>query len=249
VVVAARDPWHARRVRPPKATSSPSASRPYGGQSKLEREQARRERLLRAGMDLFGTEGYASTPIERLCGLAGVTARHFYELFPTREALLRAVYDEVVTAVHKSVVEALSRGPEDPMQRVAHALDAFVHAYLDDPRRARIAFLEVIGVSPELERHRRSVIHAFAFVIRAQAEALAEQGKVEPGDMTLPAIAMTGAVNELLVEWMTRGGAQPMSQLIEVLINLFNAVIEGSSPKRPAPRRARSTRTRTRTQT
>lgn len=196
-------------------------------------------------MELFGTEGYANSPIERLCALAGVTARHFYEIFPTREALLRAVYDEVVSFVHKSVVEALSKGPDHPMQRVANALEAFVHAYLDDPRRARIAFLEVIGVSQELERHRRSVIHAFAFVIRAQADALAEQGEVAPGDMTLPAIAMTGAVNELLVEWMTRGGARPMSELTDVLVNLFRAVIDGSKPKRRAAARVRR-RTRSR---
>ncbi len=245
--MAAHKSWHASRVRSSKAAASPpSPSRPYGGQSKLEREHARRERLLVAGLELFGTEGYASAPIERLCGLSGVTARHFYELFPTREALLKAVYDEVVTAVHASVVEALSKGPDDPMDRIAHTLDAFVHAYLDDPRRARIAFLEVIGVSAELERHRRSVIHAFAFVIRAQAEALAEDGRVESGDMTLPAIALTGAVNELLVEWMTRGARRPMRELIDVLVGLFRSVIEGSNPSRKAPvkTKARSRKTK-----
>ena len=223
-------------MRSSKSVTRALPSRSYGGQTKQEREQARRERLLRAAMDLFGTDGFAATSIEKLCAVAGVTARHFYELFASREELLRAVYDEVVADVRARVVASLNLGPVDPLARIAHALDAFVHAYLDDPRRARIAFLEVVGVSPEMERHRRSVIHDFAFVIRAQAEALAEDGRVDRGDMTLPAIAMTGAVNELLVEWMTRGGSRPMSELIDVLVGLFLAVIEGSDPKRRARR-------------
>ena len=34
-----------------------------------------------------------------LCTASGVTARHFYEDFESREALLRALYDEIAQGV------------------------------------------------------------------------------------------------------------------------------------------------------
>ena len=147
----------------------------YRGQSNVERREDRRARLLAAGLELFGTAGYAATSIEGICGAAGVTARHFYEHFASREALLRAVYDDVVATARRAVLRALALATDAEARAVA-GVRAFVRAYLEDPRRARIACIEVIGVSPDFERHRRSVIHAFATVIEAQAEALDAAG-------------------------------------------------------------------------
>ncbi len=75
--------------------------RTYRGRSPEERRAERRERLLEAGLKLFGGEGYAATSIERLCAHARVTARHFYEEFPTREALLLAVFDRMALPPHE----------------------------------------------------------------------------------------------------------------------------------------------------
>ncbi|MGZ6827110.1 MAG: TetR/AcrR family transcriptional regulator, partial [Mycobacteriales bacterium] len=70
------------------------AGRVYGGRSEEERRADRRARLVAAGLELFGTEGWAGATIERLCAGAGVATRSFYEEFSSREALLRAVYED-----------------------------------------------------------------------------------------------------------------------------------------------------------
>jgi AcrR family transcriptional regulator len=231
--------WQALLVR--KKTAASPLPRPYGGQSKEEREHARKERLLKAGLDLFGREGYAATSIERICALAGVTARHFYEHFASRETLLRAVYDEIVADVQRQVVQALADEPADVSKRISRAVEVLVHAYLDDPRRARIAFIEIVGVSAEMERHRRGVLHAFAFVVQAQAEALAEEGRIPPRDFSLSSIALVGAVIELMVEWLHRRSERPLDALIEEIVSFFTAVIAGAgrTPARPKRRRVR----------
>jgi AcrR family transcriptional regulator len=51
---------------------------------------------LHAGLQVFGTYGYANTSISDVCRAAGVTTRHFYEEFASREALLIATYDETI---------------------------------------------------------------------------------------------------------------------------------------------------------
>ena len=204
-------------------------TRVYRGQSNVERREDRRERLLAAGLDLFGTAGYTTTSIEAICTAAGVTARHFYEHFASREALLRAVYDGVINETQRSVLRALTHSV-DAEARATAGVGAFVRSYLEDPRRARIACIEVIGVSADFERHRRSVIHAFAAVIEAQAELLAAEGSLAgQRSYELAGIAMAGAVNELMSDWIIRRDKPPIELFSQEIVDFFLTVLKGGA--------------------
>lgn len=185
-----------------------------------EREADRRRRLLDAGLGQFGTSGYARTTIEGLCAGAGVTPRHFYDEFGGREALLVAVFDEIVGWVTEAVGAALAAAPEDPVARVRAGIGAFLHAMLDDPRRARVACVEIVGVSPEVEAHRRTVLHAFAALITGEAARLAEGRR----DFSPAALALVGGTNELVVEWVVGDRRLPIDELVEEITRLFVAV-------------------------
>ena len=185
-----------------------------------ERRAERRRRLLDAGLGQFGTSGYARTTIEGLCAGAGVTPRHFYEEFGGREALLVAVFDEIVDWVREAVAAALAASPEDPIARVRAGVGAFLHALLDDPRRARVACVEIVGVSREVEAHRRTVLHEFAALVTNEAARLAE-GR---GDFSLAALALVGGTNELVVEWVVGGDRRPIDDLADEVARLFVAV-------------------------
>lgn len=185
-----------------------------------ERQAERRRRLLDAGLGQFGTAGYARTTIEGLCAGAGVTPRHFYEEFGGREALLVAVFDEVVDWVREAVAAALAAAPDEPIARVRAGVGAFLHALLDDPRRARVVCVEVVGVSREVEAHRRGVLHEFAALVTSEAQRLAE-GR---GDFSLAALALVGGTNELVVEWVVGGDRRPIDDLADEITRLFVAV-------------------------
>ena len=100
--------------------------RRYGGKTAEERRAERRERLMDAGLELFGTQGYASTTIEMVCAAAQLNARYFYEEFRSRELLLAAVYDRHVEAVFKAVVAAAEQSPPEPRARLQAALRAMM---------------------------------------------------------------------------------------------------------------------------
>lgn len=202
-------------------------ARAYGGVSAEERALERRGRLLASGLELFGTHGYAATSIERLCVHSGVGTRHFYEAFSGREELLTAVFDEVIDAARLSVLEVLAQPVVDPRARVARGVDAFLRAYLDDPRRGRVACIEVVGVSEKLERHRRKVIHGFAEVIASESQRNADAGRLPQQSFELGSIAMAGAVNELIVEWLTREEPPPVAELTHEIVGLFLAILAG----------------------
>jgi AcrR family transcriptional regulator len=203
-----------------------------------ERLAQRRERLLGAGLALFGTRGYASTSIEAVCSKAGVTARHFYEQFASREDLLLEVYERVIDNTRKAVVTALHQSHSTPRHRVTAGLEAYVHAVLDDPRCARIACVEVVGASSKVERRRRKTIYEIASLIEAQAQALADQGRVEQRDFSLTSMAMAGACNELVTDAIMRPTPPPTPALVDALVRLFLAVIAASQPE-SSPKKAR----------
>jgi AcrR family transcriptional regulator len=177
-----------------------SPRRSWRGTTAADRAADRRRRLIDAGFELFGTDGYARTSIDALCSAAGLSLRSFYELVHDREELMRLVWDEVVQETLDEVREAVSAFPMRTEVRLHAGLAAYVGHMTTDPRRARIVHLSGVGLSPGLERHRRRAIHAFADVITEEVEPL--RGPRDSGDDRMLALAVVGAVNELLVEWL-----------------------------------------------
>jgi len=194
-----------------------------------ERRSDRRRRLEDAALALFGTLGYGACTIDQVCGEAGVALRHFYEAFDGREALLRAVYDRVIADALGATVRSLDARGADPRDRARASLEAFLHAYLDDPRQGRVACIEIVGVSPDLERHRRSVMHRFAEVVAADMQRQARAIGVRSRDFRFIALGIVGAVNELVIEWLTLEEQPPVEFLRDELLVVLVAIIEGAS--------------------
>ena len=196
-------------------------SRVYGGKTADERGAERREKLLDAAVELFGTVGFAGTTIEMLCRAAGLHPRYFYEQFDTREALLMAAYDRHVEAVRATVVAALDDAPADSRRRVEAGLRAFVDGTLADERLARINYFEMVGVSPEVEARRREVLRSYADLIAAQIEAIAPARRPKLADARLSAVAVVGAVDGLITDALATGPPADREAIIATLLELL----------------------------
>src|SRR5205085_3922262 len=71
-------------------------TRPYRGLSADERTEERRQRLLVAGRECFVEAGDATPEVGLVCARAGVSKRHFYELYEDRLDLVRALHAEAM---------------------------------------------------------------------------------------------------------------------------------------------------------
>ena len=198
-----------------------ATARRYGGKTAQERRAERRERLMDAGLELFGTQGFAATTIEALCAAARLNPRYFYEGFATREALLGAVYERHVSTVADTVVAALEGAPADPLIRLEVGLRAFLDGTLADPRAARINYFEVIGVSPELERLRRDALRAYAELIARELAALSHGTAIGLSDLHAAAVAVVGAVDGLVIDALTGERGADSETIVTTLRELF----------------------------
>ncbi|WP_086825173.1 TetR/AcrR family transcriptional regulator [Allokutzneria sp. NRRL B-24872] len=196
--------------------------RHYGGRSAEDRRAERRERLMAAGLELFGTEGYSAISIERLCSAASVSTRNFYEEFPSRESLLIALHDRVLDNALRAVVAAAEETGRDAttLIRITALIKAYVGTTASDPRWARLSYVEIIGVSPAVEQHRMAWRRRWWALIEAEAARAVERGEAKPRDFHLTAVAFIGAVNELVHYWSVCGAQRPLSEVTDELLRL-----------------------------
>jgi AcrR family transcriptional regulator len=192
--------------------------------SAQQRRAERRERLLDAALELFGTAGYAATTIEGLCAAASLNARYFYEQFRNREALLAAVYERHVHAVLEQVQAALDAAPTT-QQRLEAGLRAFVEATLTDERGARVNYFEMVGVSPELEELRRGVLRDYAELIAQEAAQMPRISDRPAQDRRGVAVALVGATDGLVTDWLSGDRTRPRSTIVDTLLAVFSPAV------------------------
>lgn len=210
-------------AEPSTATPAARAQRRYRGLSVEERRAQRRERLLEAGLELFGTEGYAGSSIRAVSAAASLNSRYFYESFSSREDLLYHVYTGAVTAIATAVVEATAQA--DTVEDQARVgLQAAWRVMTGDRRKARVIVLEVVGVSERLERLRRENRHAFADILVRNAMSIAGDGIALRMDPLLTARALIGAGMELLVDWIHGDVSASPEEIVEHLTKMYTAV-------------------------
>jgi AcrR family transcriptional regulator len=198
------------------------ARRVYGGRSAEQRRRERRERLLAAGLELFGTEGYPAVSIERLCAAARVSTRTFYEEFAGREWLLVALHEQIAARAAEALQGALAAaGSQCPAARLAAAVRAYLQTTCADPRWARICHVEVLGAGAAVERQRLAWRDRLAVLLAAEAgRAAAGRGEAPGRDHLLPAIGYLGAVTELVQHWSAQRGEVPLELVCTELIRL-----------------------------
>lgn len=200
--------------------------RSYAGRSAEERRTERREKLIEAALELFGTDGYAATSIERLCAEAGVSTRNFYQEFTGREDLLIAVHGQITARAVTGIAELLSSLDDAPLlERITKAVTEYVRLTAGDPRVARVAYVELVGVSQTVEEHRLSWRAKWSALMEAEAERGIARGEAVKRDFHLSTVAIMGSVNELVYHYSTRRSDATLETVTAELVRLIMGLL------------------------
>lgn len=206
--------------------TQPGPQRSYGGRSATERRADRRARLLAAGLEAFGTVGYAMSPVGRICKIANLSTRQYYEEFAGREALLVALYDQINEESFAAVSGVLAETAGQPLPaRVATALRTHVRQTAADLKRARVAYVEIIGVNAGIEAHRMGWRRRWVGLIGELLRGGVQTGELVDRDYRLAAGAFIGAVNGLLQDWCATDDRAPIDDVVDELARLAAALI------------------------
>lgn len=153
-------------------SQSPYAKRTYGGISGEERSRQRRERLLEAGLQVFGTLGFDTATMRDLCAHARLAERYFYENFANIGEAYEAIYLQLSHELVATIGEAVARvKSQDPMDKAAAGLSAYFSFIKEDPRRAQIMLLDAPKQGHNNIRQEGASINGYAHFLIDVAKA------------------------------------------------------------------------------
>lgn len=204
----------------------------YGGKSAEERRAERRGRFLDAGLQLFGdTPGYRASTVAALSDAAGLSTRQFYEEFRSLEDVLAALHLQVNDWAEEAALAALAEAADLPLaERATAVFRAYAANVTGDPRRIRITFLEIVGVSPQMERQRLARRSRWVDFICAQAATAVERGEADPRDYRVAAAAFIGSVNGLLHDWTVGWVDATLDDLVDELVRMLLGILRPAVP-------------------
>jgi AcrR family transcriptional regulator len=208
--------------------------RSYNGVSATERIAERRERLLAAGLELFGTRGFANTGVKDICRQAGLTDRYFYESFRDSTDLFVAVFDRVAGEIFKLVMRAVGSAAPDPESQVRAAIETYVTELAADPRKGRLLFIEPAAAGTTAGSHARASLRQFAAAVSMVGSAHLPPDLPDHA-LTMGGLSVVGAIEKVMTEWHDGQLNATVEQVREFLVGLFLMVGAGFGIV-PAPR-------------
>lgn len=204
----------------PKAQRAPT--RPYRGMTAEERVAQRRERLLHAGLQVYGSVGYTAAGVKDVCREAGLTDRYFYESFNDSAELLTAIFDRQTSQLLEVVQAAVATAPRDPEAQARAAIEGFVRALADNPGATRVIFVDSTAAGAEVERHVRARLRDFSRVVAATARPYFSTS-VSDRLLEIGALSLVGAIERVMIEWADGGLEATVDELVAHFVELFLA--------------------------
>ncbi|PXX65150.1 TetR family transcriptional regulator [Nocardia tenerifensis] len=198
----------------------------YAGQPVEDRQRQRRARFLESGLTVFARDGYANSSVGAICKDAGLSSRQFYEEFTGRESLLLELYEQIDRESRDAVAKSLeSKADASALEIIDASVRAYVESIGSDPRKARVALVEVVGAGPKVEKFRLELRRVWGSLLAGAAEDAALQGEIPTGDYEMRVLAIIGAVNYVVDSWSGSDPRPPLDDVIRVLSRVIMGAV------------------------
>lgn len=210
----------------------PAAGRRYRGVAIEERRAERRQRLLEAGLAVFGEMGYHGATVRLICTRAGLTERYFYESFANSEDLLCAVYEQHMVLQQERILAAVNAAPRVAASMIEAGLKAFFELARESPAGSRVQFVEVLGVSPRVDRLYRQAIENFARLLRVLNQQMPADAVLNEQEEEILSIGLVGASVGIASRWLLSGFAPPLENILASTMKIFAGVWQQRSAEK-----------------
>ena len=196
--------------------------RQFKGLSLSERKEARREKLIEAGIATYGTQGFFSVTVKDVCNEAKLTERYFYESFKKSEELFQTVFLKMIGKMQTCLTQAVIMAAPEPKNMVTAGLSALLTAIKDDPRMARIIYIDAMLVQ---DLHNQATIQEtltqFDRIIQAFVMITMPNAPQGNDEVSLMATGLNGYVTHIIIRWVSEDFKQPLDEVLAACCAVF----------------------------
>ena len=205
--------------------------RQFKGLSLTERKQARREKLIEAGIEAYGTHGFFAVTVKDICNEAKLTERYFYESFKKSDELFQTIFLTLIDQLQHNVMQAIMQASSDPRKMIEAGLTALLTTLRDNPRMARIIYIDAMLVQ---ELHNQATIHEtmlrFDRMIQAFVMLMMPHINRSEREISFVATGLNGYVTQIAIRWVVSGFKQSLEDVLSscsiVFLSLLNTFSE-----------------------
>jgi AcrR family transcriptional regulator len=193
--------------------------RDYDGKTAAERIAERRERLIDAGVELFGDRGYAATSIRAVLQQSGLRDRYFGESFADLDSLLAAVYSRLIDEEISGCAAAIDK-TSGGSEGARAMIDTITRSFEKNPGKARIKSREVLSGGPVAHEQRHAGLRRLAQLV---ADLLPPSTGLNSSDALLLGLSIVAAADELLMTWIDGAEGLTRDRVVDMVTLLFDA--------------------------
>lgn len=219
----------------PKPPASNGHGRLYRGASMDARKAERRAKFLRAGLEVFGSQGFQAATVRQICAAAGLTERYFYESFENLLALFSEVYDHELERLRQIIMRVLTTSPRSVETMAESAMQAYFKTMKAEPHMARVLLIEIYGTTQDMTRLYRRGVQDFAELIRGIIESsfrVDPKSHVDPGMLST---AIVGGVIHLGIGWYLSGYKAPIETMVASSVAVMSSLMDKFSKLKTLP--------------
>ena len=209
---------------PAQAGNGRNHSGKYAGKAASTRRRERKQKLLAAGIKLIGSQGYAATSIDAVCGEAGLTKRYFYESFAHSDELLVEAYRAVTQELTQSLMQAAAPHLNDSRMLVSVGLEQTFRFVADNPDKAKLMMIEAMSVRSQLGRIYGKSYGEFVKLLVDFTKPFLDDDAPDDAVLEVMARGAVGAIIHLCQAWIASDFRQPMGELIDGTRRIFGGM-------------------------
>ncbi|QGM26423.1 MULTISPECIES: TetR/AcrR family transcriptional regulator [Acinetobacter] len=218
-----------------KTTQKQQKERQFKGLSLTERKQARREKLIEAGIQAYGTYGFFAVTVKDICTEAKLTERYFYESFKKSEELFQTIFLKLIDELQQNVMQAIMQASADPKKMIDAGLTALLTTLKNNPQMARIIYIDAMLVQ---ELHNQATIHEtmsrFDRMIQAFVMLMMPHLDRPNREISLVATGLNGYVTQIAIRWVMSDFKQSMEDVLSSCRIVFLSLLQTFSEKEQA---------------
>lgn len=199
--------------------------RHFKGQSMEERQKERREKLIEAGLQVYGTQGFFSVTVRDVCSEAKLTERYFYESFKRSEELFKAVYLRLIDQLQKNILNAVMQTGQTDFRLMVHAgLTAMFTSLQNDPRMARILFIDAVLVHEMFGQTIVDTMASFDRMTQAMFILMFPKDTRNTLQLSLISTGINGYVTHIATRWVMGGFKEPLEEVLTVCALAYKVI-------------------------
>ena len=179
------------------------------------------EEILNVAADMFSRRGYQATTLDDIAVAAGISRAAFYSYFPSKEELLRRMYNQVISSTQTALerIAAEDLPVPEKLRRITRHHVQYLAANMP---MAQVFFSEIFNLPEEMERSVVQANRAFGQVIERVVQEGVETGALVAVHAKRFTYAIIGMWN-WMHRWYRPGGEWTPDTVAEEFIQILES--------------------------